>query len=246
MRDHGRWIVRPRPNPDAQVRLVCVPHAGGGPVVFHNWPASLPPSIEVCALQLPGRAARLREAPFLRMAPLVDAVMAHLVPLLDRPIAFFGHSLGALVSFQVAQRLRQTGAGTLWHMFVSACRAPHLPRLCRALHRLPDADLIEELRRLNGMPQRLIDEPDLIQLVLPAVRADLTVFETYECAAVAPLSCPITAFGGLADRKALREDLEPWAAQTRGAFELHMLAGDHFFPYTACEQMLPIIARRIA
>jgi surfactin synthase thioesterase subunit/phosphopantetheinyl transferase len=178
MPDHGRWIVRPRPNPAAEVRLLCVPHAGGGPVVFHNWPASLPASIEVCALQLPGRASRLREVPFLRMAPLVDAVMAQLGPLLDRPIAFFGHSLGALVSFQVAQRLRQTGAGTLGHMFVAACPAPHLPRLCRALHRLPDADLIEELRRLNGIPQRLINEPELLQLVLPAVRADLTVFET--------------------------------------------------------------------
>ena len=242
----GPWIVRPRPNPDAEVRLFCAAHAGGSPAIFHTWPATLPPWIEVCALQLPGRATRFREAPFERMAPLVDALTSQLAPYLDRPFAFFGHSLGALVSFEVAQRLRRLAAGTPCHLFASACRAPHVADRRRPLHRLPDAEFLAELRNLNGIPQKLLDEPELLQLVLPAVRADLTVYETYGCAADGPaLPCPITAFGGIADWKVLREEIEPWAACTHGDFELHMVAGDHFFLDAARDQVLATIAQAL-
>jgi medium-chain acyl-[acyl-carrier-protein] hydrolase len=228
------------------VRLFCLPYAGGGLAAFFKWADALPACIELGALQLPGRAARLREAPFEQMGPLADAIVRQLAPLLDRPFALFGHSMGALVSFEVAHRLWDLGAGTPRHLFVSASRAPHAAERGRVLHALSDAELVMELRRLNGMAPQLLDEPELLQLVLPAVRADLTVCETYACATARPLPCPITAFGGLDDPRAPREDIEAWLAQTSGPFELHMIPGDHFFLHTAQEQMLSIIGQRLA
>ncbi len=242
----GCWVVRPRPNPDARVRLFCLPSAGGGPAVFHRWPVGLPSDVEVCAVQLPGRGARLNEAPFDRTAPLVETLAVHLVPYLDRPFAFFGHSMGALVSFELARLLRRMGAGTPRHVFVAAFRAPQLHDPRRALHDLPEPELIAQLRRLNGIPAQLIDEVELMQLVLPAVRADLAACETYEYSRETPLSCPITAFGGRTDPKAERDELEPWREQTSGHFELHILPGDHFFVHSAGEQLLPIIAKGLA
>lgn len=237
------WIVRARAVVDAELRLFCVPHAGGGPTAFWRWCDGVPGHVEVCAVQLPGRASRFDEPPFDRMAPLVEVLTSKLAPYFDRPFAFFGHSMGAIVSFEVARQLRRTGADLPRHLFVSGCRAPQVHDPRRPMHDLADAELLAELRRLNGIPRQVLEDQQLMKLIVPAMRADLAVSETYEYSAEPALPCPITAFGGLADPKVLRAELEPWCQQTRGDFELHMLPGDHFFLHSAEERLLSTVSR---
>jgi medium-chain acyl-[acyl-carrier-protein] hydrolase len=237
--------VRPRAVAHAQLRLFCVPHAGGVPAAFRTWCDYLSGDIEVCPVQLPGRAGRFDEIPFDRMAPLVHALTRELVPHFDRPFAFFGHSMGALVAFEVARQLRRMGAGMPRHLFVSACRAPQVRDPRRRLHNLDDFELIAQLRRLNGIPSEVLEDHQLMNLIVPVVRADLAVSETYDYSAEPPLACPITAFGGLDDPKVLREEIEPWQQQTSSDFELHMLPGDHFFFQTAQERLLRTISSSI-
>ena len=172
---------------------------------------------------------RFEEPVFDRMAPLVAALTGEPLPYLDRPFAFFGHSMGAIVIFEVARRLRRAGLVSPRHLFVSGCRAPHVHDPRRPMHDLNDVELIEELRRMNGVPAEVLADARLMDLIVPAMRADLSVSETYSYSAEPALSCPITAFGGLSDPKVLIEEMTPWRDQTSVAFALHMLPGDHFF-----------------
>lgn len=141
----------------SRIRLFCFPFAGAGSLIFHAWPDHLPAEVEVCPVQLPGRGTRLKEPPFTRLPPLVEALAQALIPLLDKPFAFFGHSLGALISFELARRIRRESGLLPVRLFVSACDAPEIPHRGRAVHDLPKAELLTELRRLNGTPGELLD-----------------------------------------------------------------------------------------
>jgi medium-chain acyl-[acyl-carrier-protein] hydrolase len=169
------------------------------------------------------------ERPFTQLSPLVEALAQALVPLLDKPFAFFGHSLGALVSFELARRIRRQYGVHPVRLFVSAGRAPQIPHRTRPIHTLPDKDLLVELRRLNGMPSELLDHEELMEIMLPVLRADFAVYETYVYLTEPPLDCPISAFGGLQDLRVKDSDLEAWRAQTSASFSLRMFPGDHFF-----------------
>jgi len=235
------WIQCARPNPDAKFRLFCFPYAGGGSLIFYHWSNALPADIEVCALQPPGREQRVSEAPIDRFEPLLDALEAALVDYLDRPFAFFGHSLGAFMSFELARRLRARNVTGLRHLFVSACRAPQLPDRDSPVHHLPKDELIAELRRYNGTPQVLLENAELMEFLLPLLRADFALFETYRYLADEPLTCPITAFGGLNDRKATEAEIEQWRAMTVNRFEMQLFPGDHFYLNTQREELLRVI-----
>ncbi|HWU90247.1 MAG TPA: alpha/beta fold hydrolase [Kofleriaceae bacterium] len=239
------WIVRPRPNPGAALRLLCVPYAGGGASVFRRWPDGLPADVELLAIEPPGRETRLRERPFDQLGPLVEALADAVAPRVRPPFAVYGHSLGALVAFGLARELRRRSLGEPVHLFVSGRRAPQLPELSPSYH-LPDPALVDRLRRLGGIPDALFQEPDLLAFFLPILRADLAVTETAVIPVDDPLACPITALGGLSDERASVAELEAWRAWTRGAFDREMFPGGHFFLQTERTAVLDALSRRLA
>jgi surfactin synthase thioesterase subunit len=223
---------------EPRVRLLCFPYAGGAASAFRPWGDVLPPDIEVHAVQLPGREWRLKEEPFRRVEPLVEALLGALDPLLDRPVAFFGHSLGALVAYELARGLRRTGRPVPAHLFVSAYRAPHLPQTEPPLHDAPDEVFRTSLRTLDGTPEELLGNEELMALVLPTLRADFELSDRYEHVPEPPLTTPISAFGGLGDLVTPRERLEPWAEHTAAAFKLRMVPGGHFFVHESRDLVL--------
>jgi medium-chain acyl-[acyl-carrier-protein] hydrolase len=223
------WISFRKPSPEARLRLFCFPYAGAGALIFRNWQDCLPADVEVCPIQLPGRGTRMAERPFTELPPLVEALATALHPLLDKPFAFFGHSLGALVSFELARRIRgQYDVYPVW-LLVSAGRAPQVLHRGPPIHRLPTNEFVTELRRLNGTPSELLDYDELMEIILPLLRADFAIYETYVYSTGPPLNCPISVFGGLEDRAVNKSDLEAWRAQTSGVFSVRMFPGDHFF-----------------
>ena len=239
------WLASFKPNSRARVRLFCFPYAGGGAHIYRTWPNGLPASVEVCPIQLPGRGARMMEEPFTQMSSLVEATAEALLPYLeDKPFACFGHSMGALVSFEFARQLRSRNGPQPIHLFVSGCFAPDIPDP-DPIHTLPDSELLAEVRRLNGIPKEAQENAELMRLMLPTLRADCTVTETYTPTKEPPLDCPISAFGGLQDQMVSREDLEAWRQQTTASFLLRMFPGDHFFLQTAQPLLLQILAREL-
>ena len=239
------WIAFRKPNPQARLRLFCFPYAGAGASIFRTWSASLPADVEVCPVQFPGRGTRLTETPFTRLAPLVDALAQALGPHLDKPFAFFGHSLGALVEFELARHLRKQSGIQPVHLFVSADRAPQIRHRDRPIHALPEREFLAELRRLNGIPEKVWEDAELMQIMLPVLRADFSVYETYVYAIEPPLDCFISGFGGLQDQKVSRSDLEIWHEQTSASFSLRMFPGDHFFLNTALPLLLHVLSQRL-
>ena len=236
------YFICPRPTPQAHSRLFCFPYAGGGVPLFRNWPAGLP-GIEVWVANLPGRGSRFREEPPTSMPVLVEALAGWLAAHGDsRPFAFFGHSMGARVAFELARELRRQGEALAAQLLVSACPAPQLPR-GRPVHTLPKDALLAELERRKGIPQTVLAERELMELLLPTLRADLTLYETAVYSSEPPLQLPIAAFGGRDDPLVDHEALAAWAEQTTGSFEMSFFAGDHFFLRTAEEQLLSAIER---
>jgi medium-chain acyl-[acyl-carrier-protein] hydrolase len=240
----SRWFPALKPRPKASLRLICFPYAGAGTAVFRAWPGALNDTIELRVAQLPGRGGRLREDRFERMPPLIETLVENLRPLLDRPFAFFGHSLGAIVAFETARVLRGCSLAPA-HLFVSGKIAPQLPDPAPRIHELPDSEFLRELQKLNGMPQAVLDSKELLEIMLPVVRSDFSLLESYTYEAQAPLGCPITAFGGLQDPRTTEKGLGSWRAETTDSFDLVMLQGDHFFLDTARPVLLQSISRSL-
>jgi medium-chain acyl-[acyl-carrier-protein] hydrolase len=237
------WVSIFRPNPSARLRLFCFPYAGGSSLTFRQWPSGLPPDVELCAVQLPGRGGRMRETPFKRMPPLVEALAEVLPPFFDRPFAFFGHSMGATIGFELARRLRRAHAPEPAHLLVSGRQPPQAPYADRGMYSLSDAELIEELRQLNGTPSEVLEHAEMMQLLLPLLRADLELIQTYAYEPEPPLSCRISAFGGLRDDEADRDVLQQWAGQTTAEFSLDFLESDNYLINTCLPQLLQAISR---
>ena len=214
-------------------------------MVYRNWHTFLPESIGVYAAQLPGRGDRLTEPPFLDLPVLIDPLAEAIKPYLDKPFAFFGHSMGALIAFELARKLRSEYGVEPAHLFVSGRRAPHLPDSEPVTYNLEEAEFIEELRRLNGTPREMLENPELMQLMGPALRADFRVCQTYVYTDGPRLRCPITVFGGLKDADVTRENLQPWRDHTGGSFMLRLLPGDHFFLHSSCAILLRMIVQEL-
>lgn len=247
------FLVPFKPNPGARARLFCFPYAGAGASVYRPWAAAFAPSIEIIGVQLPGRESRFTEPPFDRVGPLLDALLPAILPELDRPsthasrpFAFFGHSLGALVAFELCRRLRAAGAPLPAQLFVSGRNAPQTPLDDEPLHALSDEDLIAGLIRYNGTPAAVLADKELMELVLPVVRADFAIHETYAYKSEPPLDLPITAFGGEADNTVDEAHLEAWRAQTSRGFRRQMFPGDHFYLNDAQEALARAIIDDLA
>ncbi len=218
---------------------MCFPFAGGGGSAFRNWIDTFNSDIEVHWIQLPGRENRLREVPMASMEELVPALTEAVFGAVDGgavdpPFAFYGHSLGARVAFEVVRSLRRQGLPQPCHLFVGASQAPHLAWPHPHLHDLKESDFIEEMqKRYGGVPRQILEDPELRALLIPVLRADIRIMEKYQYRAEPPLDCPITVFGGAVDRTVSRPALEAWERQTSAGFRLHTVEGGHFFLQTA-------------
>jgi medium-chain acyl-[acyl-carrier-protein] hydrolase len=245
------WIVFPRPAPAARLRLFCFPFAGGGASIFAPWARMLPSDVEVVAVQLPGRESRLAEEAYSDMAALSAKLGAELAPYLDRPFAFYGHSNGGLMAFEVARLLRRESRRGPEHLFVGGRPAPQLVITDPPLHALPHDEFLAALRRFEGTPDEVLQNPEIMELIEPMLRADFALGETYRYTPEPPLAIPISAYGGVHDQEVSREQVEAWREQTTAAFRLTMFPGNHFFIVGDRERVLqqltaelrPVLAR---
>ena len=239
------WIVA-RPRPNASLKLLCLPYAGGNASVFRSWAVDLPADIEVSALQLPGRAGRIAMPLFTRLPPLIDDIGPDTADAIDRPFVLFGHSLGAVLAFELARWLRRRHWLQPLHLFVAGRRAPQTPDDVPPNYCKTDEGLIASLREMNGTPPEVLDNTELLELMLPTIRADFEVVETYEYVDVAPLDCPITVFEGADDPETHAHDLDDWRVQTRGRCSRHVVPGHHFFINTHTRDLLRLMQRELA
>jgi medium-chain acyl-[acyl-carrier-protein] hydrolase len=228
------WFTRFAPRPAARLRLFCFSYAGGGAVVYRPWALAMPAEIEVAAALLPGRESRLREPPVRSMSDLMSALVPAIEPQLDRPFAFFGHSMGAVVAHELARVLQQRGGPVPQRLLLSGRRAPHLPERDPPMHHLGDDAFVAEIqRRYNGIPAEVLQYPELLELLLPSLRADMSVIETHRLQAAGqapvPFSGPISVFGGRDDPRATPGELEVWQAHTSEPLVMRQFAGGHFY-----------------
>ena len=237
------WIACSRPNARATLRLLCFPYAGGGGSPYLQWADFLPGTIEICTIQMPGRDARIVEPLVTRMETLIQTLAGAMESYGQIPYAFFGHSMGALVGFELARALRRRRRTGPVVLFASGCRAPQLPDPGSPIHGIDTPAFIAELRRLEGTPEEVLQSTELMELLLPALRADFALCETYVYEDEAPLDCAISVFGGLDDPRTTRAELESWRLQTRRSFRLHMFSGNHFFLQQAPLQIVQEVAR---
>lgn len=241
----NEWLLLPRPSAKPRVRLFCIPYAGGGPQIFFRWAELLPRDIEVAAVNLPGRGRRLAESPFTSLVPLAAALARSIASLGDLPFAFFGHSMGARIAFETSRQMDQDYRLRPRHLFVSGALAPHIP-YPHLLHEMPDDRFLEEVGKLGGVPAEVFENADLMELILPTLRADFRVAETYSLSPDSPLTCPITAFGGDTDSLAQSNDIAEWKRHTTHKFDMRMYQGGHFFLDSALPDMLDVIVRELA
>lgn len=241
----SNWLSIQKQSRQESQRLFCFPYAGGAASLYRDWGKKLPSSIEVCSIQLPGRGNRLGEESFKRIEPLVESTAEALLPYLNGSFAFFGHSMGAIISFELAHLLRREHQPTPSHLFLSGRPAPHLIKKEAATYALPEPEFIEELRRLKGTPREVLEHPELMAMMSPILRADFEICQTYEPAPKPPLECPMTVFGGLQDQDVTREQLEGWREYTSSSFVLRMFPGDHFFLHASAPVLLRMIAQEM-
>lgn len=258
--DNKAWVIFPKPNPEAKMRLICFTYAGGGPVVYYPWSQMLSPDIELGVIQLPGRSARIQEQPFKRMEKLVDALTPGIIPYLDKPFVFFGHCLGCLIMFEVVHKLKLEYGLSPQKLFVSGSRAPqfctpeyHLmdklqfsPDPTKFVQDLSEAKFLEVLQDLNfDTSKALFEDAEMRQLLLPMVRADFELHNTYNYSPKPPLDIPIIAIGGRVDPYVTSEYLLGWREQTKAGFEVFICPGDHYFIERQRTYLTEIVVKNI-
>jgi medium-chain acyl-[acyl-carrier-protein] hydrolase len=239
------WVRCQKPNPDARLRLFCFPFAGGI-AVYNSWFDELPRDLrsvtELCSIHFPGHEPNRRESLFSELSLLLDLLVPVIASCQDIPFAFFGHSLGALVSFELARRLRRQQIAGPIHLIASGHRAPQLQDPHPAIHQLSEPEFTAQLRELGGTPEAVLQDPELMELLVPVLRADFAICESYVYVAEEPLDCSITAFGGNGDSRVSRAELSAWQTQTCKSFSVRMFPGGHFFVKTAQMLVLRILA----
>ena len=228
--DPAKWLKRIQTCATPRAQLYCLAYAGGGASVYRPWKEGLPSDIQVNAVQLPGHEERLMEAP-IGSACAAGAALAEVIDS-DRtgPYALFGYSMGALVAFEAARELCRRGAPAPQHLFAAAMRAPQVPPTNANLHALPEAEFLEEVgRRYEAVPAEVLAEPDLLALLLPTLRADMAVCDTYKFSEEPRLECPVSVLAGESDLNITPEQLQGWSEVGAGEAQVHWFPGEHFF-----------------
>jgi len=239
------WFHNISKNRRVALRLFCFPYAGGAASIYQSWAEHLPSTIQIVPVELPGRGRRLK-APLVTSIPaLIDELLSAIPPFLDAPFAFFGHSMGAVIAYELARGLQRRSRSKLQHLFVSGRRAPQIPDTDPIRHDLPRKELIKELHQINGTPEEALENRELMDIMIPILRADFQMIQTYKYLDDAPLACPITAYGGLEDDESPVELLYPWADQTCSNFNLRMLPGNHFFIRSSQSALLELLAAEL-
>ncbi len=242
----GRWLVQSPRDCAPLLRLFCFPYAGGGPSMFRQWRSQLPEWVDLVPVLLPGRESRISEAPFTNLEPLTETVVEAMASELDVPYALFGHSMGALVAFEAARRLDAGPGRRPSLLLVSGRAAPHSRPRERMIHQLPDDHFINYLQQVNGTQPEIFEDRSLLDILLPVLRADFTVCETYVYRPGQQLTCPITSFGGLEDLEVAEADVAAWSIHSAARFQLNMLSGGHFFINSERARLVSLVARECA
>src|SRR5580658_1493698 len=232
------WLRQFVSAPDPWVRLICFPHAGGAAGFFRPLRDHLPYCVELYGVQYPGRIDRISEACVEDMTLMTAAVTSAVKPLAGRPIALFGHSLGAVIAFEVARRLCARRPAAVGRLFVSGRSAPGSRRPAD-MHQASDDVLWSELARLGGTKSQISDDPEIKRVFLPALRSDYRLDENYEPSPGPPLSCPVTALLGECDSEVSVAEAQPWGDFTSAGFSLRTFQGGHFY---LTEQLPGVIA----
>ncbi|MEM7554595.1 MAG: thioesterase domain-containing protein [Cyanobacteria bacterium P01_A01_bin.84] len=240
------WLKIFNPQSQTKLRLFCLPYCGGGTSIFRDWSNNLPANVEVCGLRLPGRENRILETPFQELSILIQALEKALLPHLQKvPFAFFGHSMGALIAFELTRALRRQNNLQPVHLFVSGFRAPNSANPMDSWGEISPDFVLEELRKLGGIPERVLNNPDILQKILPTIYADIHIVKTYTYKEETPLDCPISALGGSEDGLFSHQSIACWKQQTQNYFHLQMFPGDHFFLHNAQTSLLNYLSQEI-
>jgi surfactin synthase thioesterase subunit len=231
--EHGAWFHHWRVGAHSRLRLVCLPYAGGGGMIYRRWSDSpaLPENVAICSVQLPARENRYREPGYRDMDALLDDLVGAMAHLGDLPFVLFGHSMGAFIGFELAAAFRRQGMKGPAHLIVSGANAPSFPQ-CAPVARdrdLDDDEIIRRVRYLGGTRDSVFVNPELLKLMMPMLRADFSMLDRYRPREDAVLECPITAFGGRDDHIVSLDGLAAWSNHTAGMFSMEVLPGDHFF-----------------
>ena len=238
------WLVR-RVQPAARQRLFCFAYAGGSAAVYAQWQAALGGEVEVCAIQLPGRGGRMGEPSLRALGAVVKAIAAAVAAESDLPFSFFGHSLGALLAFEVARYCAAHGLAQPRKLIVSGSEAPAVRSHGRGLHLLPDEELTARLRDYNGTPPAVLENRELMELLLPMLRADFELVHQYQYRAAPPLGMPLLALAGTRDPYGQEARVAPWLRESVVGGELHRFDGDHFFIHSHQDDVIACVARAL-
>lgn len=238
LKDDKQWLPRLGSNPDASIRLFCVPYAGGGASVYYNWKTALPPCFELCPIQLPGREERVEESCIDDFSQVLDVLAPIVGRHLELPYVIYGHSMGAGLAFELARRVALDYGKQPLHLFVAAHRSPGKPYSYPTVQSVSDDQVLETLKRFNGMPRAILENQELLDLFVPILRSDLSICETYVYKGQSRLDCPITLFTGTRDGNVTPHELVGWASQTAAHFTHHEIDGDHFFLKSHKEALL--------
>ena len=236
------WLTYFQSSTNPKLSLICFPYAGGGGHIFASWKGLLPPSVDIIAINTPGRGARMMETPFRQMLPLVEALKPAILPILNRPFVFFGHSLGAAVAFELARSLRASQGPQPMKLIASGRRAPHVSNDGPPIYHLSDQDFIEEIRKKKGTPEEVLQNDELMALVLPMLKADFEVADTHQYVEQAPFDFPITYLWGKDDKPVNRNNDDAWGQHTRAQYQHHPFEGGHFFIHSAKEAVLALLS----
>lgn len=240
----GQWF-RSGPAPGTHLRLICFPFAGGGASLFHPWQSLVPRDVQVCPVELPGRDSRYNEPPRRDLRGLVQELVRAVDCFVDCPYALFGHSLGGLLAFELARELRSLGKPAPVRFFASACRAPQLPSRREPIHGLEDERFLEQLTRLTGLSTNQKADFEIVRLLVPVLKADFEMSDTYRYVAEPAFTFPITALGGNQDGLVAAGDLVAWHLQTAGSFRLRLLPGGHLFLRSSPGRVLKMILEEV-
>ncbi|WP_432154156.1 thioesterase II family protein [Streptomyces tricolor] len=240
-----KWVSVFRPSPDSAVRLVCLPHAGGSASFFFPVATALAPTVEVLAVQYPGRQTRRHEPGIDNIPEYADQIFAALRHLDDQPLALFGHSMGAVLAYEVALRMRDAQLPSPVRLFASGRRAPSRYRDER-VHAATDEDVLAELRTLSGPNQAILADPEVLAMFLPAIRSDYTAIESYRHDPGRLLDCPVTVLTGDADPRTTLDEAHAWAEHTTGPTDVHVFPGGHFFHVERSAEVIALLSRSLS
>lgn len=239
------WFHIKKPAPNAMIRLFCFPYAGGSAQIYSDWYEYLPSTIEVIAIQYPGRGSRFVDPLIGSCEAMVAAILPHISPALTKPFVFFGHSNGGLVSFELARALQRQGVKQQLHHFISAKRAVHLPKVIEPMHNLPEKEFKRRLEELGGTPPEILAQQELMSLFIPILRSDFSLSETYQYQQTDKLACDTTLLYGLQDKDIPEKDVLAWQELVSKPIEAYPFVGDHFFINSVKTQVLALLKQKL-